>query len=244
MQIDINCDLGEGADDAAFMPLITSANIACGGHAGDERTMRHAVQLAIASEVSIGAHPGYEDRVNFGRTEMHVPSDLLRHSIASQIRALQDIVRREGGRLRHVKPHGALYNVAVRDPSIAGAIVDAVGEVDGALAIVTLPHGALVERAEAVGIEVIPEAFADRSYRRDGTLTPRSDPGALLAREIDAADQVLWIARDGCVRAAEGEWIALRARTICVHGDGPRALAMLRTVREALRSAGIGLRAF
>lgn len=244
MQIDLNCDLGEGGDDAALMPLITSANVACGGHAGDERTMRRAVELALDANVNIGAHLSYEDRVSFGRSEVHVPTHELRHSLVRQIRMLRQMAQSAGATLRHVKPHGALYNVAVRDAGVAGAIVDAVIEVDPSLGVVTLPHGALVERAADVGIEILPEGFADRTYQADGTLTPRNLPGATHTREIDAADQVLWIVRDGCVRALDGSWIPMRVKTVCVHGDGTRALPILRMVRDTLRAAGIGVRAF
>ncbi len=243
-QIDINCDLGEGGDDSVLMPLITSANIACGGHAGDIHTMRRAVDLAIEFGVNVGAHPSYEDRANFGRAALHVPAEALRASVASQIRSLQQITAHAGVRLRHVKPHGALYNVAARDPVVAGSILDAMHDVDPDLALVTMPCGILNDLATAKGIEVIAEAFADRTYQSDGSLTPRSDPRAMQAHEIDAADQVLWIVRDGCVRTVDGEWIAMKARTICVHGDGAAALPTLRMLRSAIAAAGIAVAPF
>ena len=244
LDIDLNCDMGEGGDDASLMPLITSANIACGGHAGDVESMRCAVERAMVHGVNIGAHPGYDDRANFGRAAREVPSDQLRDSIAAQLRVLQQIVHAAGGRLRHVKPHGALYNAAIGNAVVAGAIVDAVFDVDASLAIVTLPHGRLIDHASTCGIETIAEAFADRTYQPGGTLTPRSDPSALIVREIDAADQVLWIVRDGCVRSVQGEWIPMRVQTVCIHGDGARALPLLRMLKQTLAAAGIGVRPF
>lgn len=242
--IDLNCDLGEGGDDSLLMPLVSSANIACGGHAGDEPTMRRAVELALTAGANIGAHPSYEDRANFGRIELHVPTSDLRHSLVRQIRHLQSITNSAGARLRHVKPHGALYNVAVRNPSVARAVVDAVCEVDESLAIVTLPHGHLFEVATAMDVELIAEGFADRTYQRDGTLTPRTDAAALHAREIDAADQVLWMVRDGAVRTVDAAWIPMRVQTLCVHGDGPHAVSFLRAVRSALSAAAVPIRPF
>jgi UPF0271 protein len=242
--IDINCDLGEGADDAALMALVTSANIACGGHAGDESTMRRAVQLALEAGANIGAHPSYEDRANFGRAELHLPAGQLRHSLVKQIESLKRIAESAGGSLRHVKPHGALYNVALRNPAVASAILDAVWEVDSRLAIVTMPHGCLFEQAAEMSVTPIAEGFADRSYQSDGTLTPRSEPHALLTREMDAADQVLWMVRDGAVRSVDGAWMAMSVQTICVHGDGRSAVPMLRLVRDALAAAGIAAKPF
>ena len=243
-RIDINCDLGEGFDDAALMPLITSANIACGGHAGDETSMRRAVRLAIQHGVNIGAHPSYEDRLNFGRVKLTVPLESLRQSVADQIGQLRDIVNAEGGTLRHVKPHGALYNEAIQNPDIAAAIMDGVWRVDPSLTVVTMPNSELYYQAHALCNPIVAECFADRTYQRDGTLTPRTDPRALHTREIDAVDQILWIVRDGCVRSVDGNWIPLEAQTVCVHGDGTQAVATLRMVRSALTAAGIEIRPF
>ncbi len=242
--MDINCDLGEGFDDAALMPLITSANIACGGHAGDDASMRRAVRLAIQQGVNIGAHPSYEDRVNFGRVKLIVPLETLRQSVADQIGRLLDIVAAEGGTLRHVKPHGALYNVAIQNPDIAAAIMDGVWRVDPSLLVVTMPFGDLYHRAHALCNPVVAECFADRTYQSDGTLTPRTDPRALHLREIDAVDQILWLVRDGCVRTVDGEWIPMQSQTICVHGDGNKAISMLRMIRSALTAARIEIRPF
>lgn len=242
--IDLNCDLGEGGDDAALMPLVTSANIACGGHAGDETTMTRAVELALEYNANIGAHPSYEDRANFGRAEMNVPAEALTRSIASQIARFREIVIAKGGTIRHVKPHGALYNAAIRNPAVARAILDAVWRVDPALTIVTMHQGCLLDQAIALGNPVVIEGFVDRTYQSDGTLTPRSEPDALHAREIDAADQSLWMARDGVVRSIDGSWIAIGAQTLCVHGDGKSALSLLRLVRTSLNAAGIAIKAF
>lgn len=243
-QIDLNCDLGEGGDDAALIPLVSSINIACGGHAGDEMSMRRAVELAVASNVNIGAHPSYDDRDNFGRVERNVPTDELRKSLEGQIRSLKVICDARGERMCHVKPHGALYNVAVRNPTVARTILDAVAEMDETLRVITLPHGCLWEIAEERGMNRIAEGFADRTYQPDGTLTPRSDPHALHVREMDAADQVLWMVRDGVVRCLDGTWIPMPVQTVCVHGDGRSAVATLRLLRSALAAAGIHVSAF
>lgn len=244
LSVDLNCDLGEGGPDELLMPLVTSVNIACGGHTGDESSMRRSVALAQPFGINLGAHPSFEDRTHFGRAEMHIPSAELTRSVVHQIRALRGIAVEMGMTLRHVKPHGALYNVAARDGVVAGAIVDAILEVDPELCVLTLPIGRLAERAQDCGLRVIAECFADRTYLADGTLTPRNQPHAFLDREVDAADQALWIVRDGCVRTRDGERIPMRGQTLCVHGDGHAAVATLRMIRHALATAGIAIRGF
>lgn len=243
--IDLNCDLGEGSGcDEQLMPLITSANIACGGHAGDEQTMRHSVQLAKAHGVNIGAHPGFPDRAHFGRREMSLPPDELRRIISDQIHLLRDIAASEGTILRHVKPHGALYNTAARDSVIARAIVNAVADVDPSLSLVGLANSRMIDVAEELNLKVIPEFFADRTYQPDGTLTPRSRADAVISDPDSALVQVLRMIRDNQVAATNGRIIAVKGDTVCVHGDGQSALRMLSHLRSGLESAGVIIRGF
>ena len=238
--IDLNCDLGEGAGhDAELMPLITTANIACGAHAGDEATMQVTVALAQKHGVAIGAHPGFADRVNFGRRELSLSPDEIHELVQDQIRKLQAY-----GPVRHVKPHGALYNLAARDAGVARAIVDAVHEIDQSLILFGLAGSQVIAVAEACGLPVASEVFADRTYQADGSLTPRSRPDALITDEAAAVAQALRMVREGKVRATDGTDVLIRADTICLHGDGPHPVAFARRLREALAGAGITLRAF
>lgn len=240
MNIDLNCDLGEGAGhDAELMPLITSANIACGAHAGDEATMRATVALAMQHGVAIGAHPGFADRENFGRRELALGPDQIHELVQGQLRKLRAL-----GPVRHVKPHGALYNLAAHDAGVARAIVDAVYETDQSLILFGLAGSQVIAVAEACGLPVASEVFADRTYQADGSLTPRSQPNALIADEAVAVAQALRMVREGKVRATDGTDVLIRADTICVHGDGPSPVAFARRLREAFAGAGIGLRAF
>ncbi len=238
--LDLNCDLGEGAGhDADLMPLITSANIACGAHAGDEATMKATVALALRHGVAIGAHPGYADRENFGRVERSLSAGALRELVTSQIAALARF-----GKLRHVKPHGALYNQAARDPGVARVVAVAVREVNPALVLFALAGSELARAGREAGLAVAEEVFADRSYQRDGSLTPRSAAGALITDENVAVAQVLRMMREGVVRATDGTDVAIRADTVCVHGDGPHAVAFARRLNAELRSAGMNLKSF
>lgn len=240
MRIDLNCDLGEGAGrDAELMPLITSANIACGAHAGDRETMRAAVALAQAHGVAVGAHPGYADRANFGRVEMPLSARELSQLVLRQIATLGELAR-----LRHVKPHGALYNLAARDRAVAEVIAGAVHAYDPTLVLFGLAGSELVRAGRTAGLRVAEEVFADRTYQKDGSLTPRSRPGALIEEEARAAEQVVWLVRDGVVRTLDGGEVALRADTVCLHGDGEHAVAFARRLRAALRESGVDVRAF
>ncbi|HEY5801714.1 MAG TPA: 5-oxoprolinase subunit PxpA [Burkholderiaceae bacterium] len=243
MHIDLNADLGEGmGDDDAILACVSSANIACGGHAGDAASMRQAVRAAKALGVAIGAHPSYDDRANFGRTDLHLPSAEVTHLVTSQVAALRAIAQEEGARVVHVKPHGALYNQAARDPELADAILAGVRGVDPALAVMGLAGGQLTARARDAGMTAIEEAFADRAYLDDGSLAPRSLPGAVLD-DIDAAvTQTLAMLRDGRVRSLSGAMVAVRAVTVCLHGDGAHAIELARTLRAALSNAGIAIR--
>jgi UPF0271 protein len=243
--IDLNCDLGEGAPhDAGLMPLVSSANIACGAHAGDEATMRRTIALALEHGVAIGAHPGYEDREHFGRIERNLPPSGVFQLVTTQIRTLQRLAAEQGAGLSHVKPHGALYNQASRDRALADAIAAAVRGIDPSLVLFGLAGGELLAAARAAGLPAASEVFADRTYRADGSLTPRSQPDALIHDEDAACRQVLRLVREGRVRATDGTDIVVEADTVCLHGDGPHAVPFARRLRQALQTAGIAVRAF
>jgi UPF0271 protein len=238
LAIDLNCDLGEGgSSDAEIMPLITSANIACGAHAGDQGTMRATVALALAHGIAIGAHPGYADRGHFGRREQGLTPDQVRALVRDQIEALRVFAP-----IRHVKPHGALYHSAERDAATAQAIADAVHAFDPSLILFGLAGGALLRAGLARGLRVAGEAFADRTYRADGALTARGDPRALIADPSAAVAQTLGIIRAGTVRSIDGDDVRLKADTICLHGDGEHAVALARALRRELATAGIAVR--
>ncbi len=238
-RVDLNCDLGEGAGhDAELMPLITSANIACGAHAGDEATMRATVALALKHGVAIGAHPGFADRVNFGRSEMLLTSDEIHALVLRQIRELQIFARHAGARLAHVKPHGALYNLAARDAGPARAIAAAVHEADPRLVLVGLAGSKLLEAGVAGGLNTASEVFADRTYQADGSLTPRDRPDAFITDAKAAVAQVLRMVRDGIVTATDGTEVRIKADTVCLHGDGPHAVEFARRLRLELEAIG------
>lgn len=237
--VDLNADLGEGgADDAALLDLVSSANVACGWHAGDARLMQATVIAALARGVAIGAHPSTPDRAHFGRREMALnPADVFA-DVTYQVGALQAIVKAAGGRLHHVKPHGALYNQAARDPALAEAVARAVARVDASLALYGLAGSELLRAARNAGLRAVSEVFADRAYRADGSLVPRSEPGALID-DVDAAvARALGMVRDGQVTAITGEAVPLQADTACLHGDGPHALPLARALHSALKAAG------
>jgi len=243
-RVDLNCDLGEGAGhDAELMPLITSANIACGAHAGDEATMRATVALARQHGVAIGAHPGFADRENFGRRELALTPEQSAELVLGQIQKLQDIAGQLGAVVHHVKLHGALYNMASRDRKLAQAIVEAIWITEKNPVLYALAGSELERVARAHGdFIVVSEVFADRTYQADGSLTPRDRPDALIADEAAAVAQVLWLVREGKVRATDGSDVSVKADTVCLHGDGPHAVALARRVSAALKSAGIELR--
>lgn len=238
--VDLNCDLGEGAGhDAALMPLITSANIACGAHAGDEATMRATVALARLHGVGIGAHPGFPDREHFGRRELLLEPDEIHELVLGQIRRLQAL-----GPVKHVKPHGALYNLAAREITVAAAIVDAIYEADPKLILFGLAGSQMIAVADARGVPVASEVFADRTYQADGSLTPRSQPNALITDEAVAVAQALRMVREGKVRATDGTEVLIRADTICLHGDGPHPVEFARRLRNEFVAAGIEVEKF
>jgi len=249
LRIDLNCDMGEGfgawtlGRDAELLAWVTSANLACGFHAGDPSVMARTVRLARDRGVAVGAHPGLPDLQGFGRRAMAVSPEEVRLMVLYQVGALAAIARAEGARLAHVKPHGALYTMAAADPALARAVARAVRETDPGLALVGLSGSALVAAAEEAGLRPVPEVFADRGYEGDGSLTPRGLPGALVEDPALAAERVLRMVREGRVRARTGEDVPIRAGTVCIHGDAPGALATARAVREALDGAGIAVAA-
>jgi|SRR5262245_35982268 len=242
--IDLNCDMGEsfgpwrmGADEQV-MPHITSASVACGAHAGDPTVMRRTVRLAKAAGVAVGAHPGYADLQGFGRREMQADPAEIEDALIAQVGALAAIAHAEGVALQHVKAHGALYNQAARDPRLAAAIARAVKACGPSLVMFGLPNSPLLEAGRAEGLRVAAEGFADRSYEPDGSLTPRSRPGAVI-HDVDAVvSRAVRMVRDGVVLTPEGRAIELQVQTICVHGDTPGAADLVARIAGALRDAG------
>jgi 5-oxoprolinase (ATP-hydrolysing) subunit A len=231
--IDLNADLGEGlAFDRALLPLLTSANVACGFHAGDPATMRSTVTAAAAVGVAVGAHPGYPDRSGFGRRDLAASADEIIDDVLYQIGALAAICRACGTSLRYVKPHGALYNRATRDPVAAGAVAEAVRLADPSLVLLGLAHSAMITAGRDAGLAVAAEGFADRAYAADGTLVPREVPGSVIVDPKEVAARAVAMAR------------ARTVDSLCVHGDTPGALALVQAIRVALDAEGIAVRSF
>ncbi|HEY8919112.1 MAG TPA: 5-oxoprolinase subunit PxpA [Chitinophaga sp.] len=241
--IDLNCDMGEGLDtDGAIMPFISSANIACGYHAGNKDTMQHTATLAVQHKVAIGAHPGFADKENFGRTEQHLTDNALYDLVTTQVYALQVICRSLHAPLVHVKPHGALYNMAAKDANMARIIAKAVHDVDKKLCLFGLSNSQLITAAKAAGLKTASEVFADRTYQDDGSLTPRSQANALIDSEEQAIQQVLQMVSQQKVTTVNGHTIPLTADTICIHGDGAHAVAFARAVHAALHDHHLTIR--
>lgn len=248
-RIDLNADLGEAfgrwrLDDAAMLEVVTSASIACGFHAGDPRVMRETVAAASARGVAIGAHPSYPDLVGFGRRELAATPAEIEADVIYQIGALAGVCAAAGAPLRYVKPHGALYNRAARDAAAAAAIVRAVRGVDASLVLLALAGSEMVRAAEHAGVRVAREAFVDRAYRADGTLVPRTEPGAVLGDVVMVAERALRMVRDHEVQAMDGTVLHVEPDSLCAHGDGPEALALVSAVRARLDAAGIGIAPF
>ncbi|AMG56086.1 5-oxoprolinase subunit PxpA [Citrobacter amalonaticus] len=240
MNIDLNADLGEGcASDGELLTLVSSANIACGFHAGDAQTMLTSVREALKNGVAIGAHPSFPDRENFGRTAMTLPVETVYAQTLYQIGALAAMARAEGGVMRHVKPHGMLYNQAAKDPQLADAIAKAVYACDPALILVGLAGSELVRAGERYGLVTRQEVFADRGYQADGSLVPRTQPGALIEDEDQSLAQTLGMVETGRVKSITGEWTSVVAQTVCIHGDGEHALAFARRLRSAFEARRI-----
>jgi UPF0271 protein len=241
MRIDLNADVGEGCDDAAILPYLTSANVACGLHAGDAAVMDRTVALALERGVRVGAHPGYPDRENFGRIRMEMSPKEIEALVLYQIGALDAFVRARGSRLSHVKPHGALYHAAGESAEIAEAVIAGVSRAGGDLAVVGQSGSRLLEAAARAGLPAAKEAFADRRYRPDGRLVSRAEPDALLTDPEEAARQAVSLARGGFVIAKGGARVEVEADTICFHGDTPGAPQIARRVRESLDREGIAV---
>jgi UPF0271 protein len=237
--VDLNADVGEGMDDATVLPYVTSANVACGMHAGDPNVMDETVDLALSRGIRVGAHPGYPDRANFGRVTVEMAADGIENLVVYQVAALEGFVRSRGARLTHVKPHGALYHNGGEFPDVARAIADGVRRVGTHLVLVGAAGSMLIGAGREAGLTVAEEAFADRRYRADGTLVPRGEPGALVTDPDEAAEQAVRLARDRMAIANDGSRIEVRADTICLHGDTPGAADIARRIHERFRLAGI-----
>ncbi|MDQ0077708.1 UPF0271 protein [Arthrobacter oryzae] len=248
--MDLNSDVGESfgrwslGDDTAMFQSVSSANVACGFHAGDPTVIRRTCREAVGAGVTIGAHVGYRDLAGFGRRFMDVDPNELADEVVYQIGALQALAATEGGRVRYVKPHGGLYNAIVSHTAQARAVVDAVKSVDPGLPILGLPGSEVLRLAEAAGLRGVSEAFADRAYNPDGTLVSRSLPGAVLHDPAEVAEHVLRMATDSAIRAVDGSILKVNADSICVHGDSPGAVAMAVAVKAALSDAGISIKSF
>ncbi len=247
-RIDLNCDLGEDVDpwepgvdglDSLLLDVVTSANVACGFHAGDARVMAAVCRAAVERGVSIGAHVSYLDREHFGRRALDIPPDVLRAQVAYQLGAMQSVAASVGATVAYVKPHGALYNTVVHDEGHARAVIEAVD-----LPVVGLPGSVVLALAAAKGLRTVGEAFADRGYRADGTLVPRSQEGALVTDATQVAARVVRIADEGRVTSVDGTDIEVSAESVCVHSDTPGALDLARIVRDALLASGVTVRAF
>ncbi|AZV54695.1 MULTISPECIES: LamB/YcsF family protein [Bacillus] len=249
-QVDINCDLGEsfgqytiGADEQ-ILEYVTSANIACGFHAGDPTVMRKTVRMALDKGVQIGAHPGLQDLVGFGRRPMAISAEEAYDLVVYQIGALSAFLKAEGGTMQHVKPHGALYNMAAKNTELSESIAKAVYHVDPSLVLFGLSGSELALAGERIGLQVAHEVFSDRTYQADGTLTSRREPHALIEDDERAVQQVVRMVREGKVRTVQGEDISLKADTVCIHGDGSHALQFAKTITSKLKEASIHLKAF
>ncbi|MFF9897085.1 LamB/YcsF family protein [Streptomyces longispororuber] len=248
--IDLNADLGEGfgrwrlTDDDELLSVVTSANVACGFHAGDAVTMRRVCERAAERGVRIGAQVSYRDLAGFGRRAMDVPPAELAAEVAYQIGALEVFARAAGTRVSYVKPHGALYNRVVHDAGQAGAVVEGVLLAGDRLPVLGLPGSRFLETAERAGLPVVPEAFADRAYTDEGTLVPRGDDGAVVTDADAVVERSVGLAGSGAVTALSGRRIEVRARSLCLHGDTPGAVVLARRVRAALEAAGVRVEAF
>lgn len=242
--LDLNADLGEGVgDDAAMLDIVTSASIACGGHAGDEATMRTTLLAAKARGVVVGAHPGFEDRENFGRRRLVLPPEELDDSIRRQVRTLVEIGEAEDWPVRYVKLHGALANMAAEEPAVMALCLAAIEGLAEDMRVLAIDNSAQVEVAEALAFRTIREAYADRAYQPDGLLVSRQMPGAVLHDPAEIADRAVRLAQAGEIIAVDGNIVRTGARSLCIHGDTPDAVAIARAVRDALASAGVEIRA-
>ena len=247
--IDLNCDMGEAfgnypmPNDDTLMDYITSANIACGYHAGDPEVMQHTVAMAIKKKVAVGAHPGLPDLQGFGRREMKISAKETYQITLYQIGALFGFVKAAGGKLHHVKPHGALYNMAAKDAALAKAIVQAVHDFDATLILYALAGSEMIAAAKKIGLVTASEVFADRTYQDDGSLTSRTQPNAMITNEQQSIKQVLMMVKDQQVQSVTNKNISLKAETLCLHGDGEHAVQFAKTISEKLKAEGISIKA-
>lgn len=249
LKIDINCDMGESSSlwdhslerDLSILPYISSVNLACGYHAGDPHIMHTMVEAAMKAGIAIGAHPSFPDRENFGRTDMHLPPEKIYDIILYQLGGLNAFLQVNGASLHHVKPHGALYNMAAKDPVLAKAIADAVYDFDGSLILYGLSGSELIGMGRHDFLATCSEVFADRTYQDDGSLTPRSHPEALLKTQEEAVKQVLQMVKEQSVRSLSGNIVSVKAETICIHSDGAHAPEFAKAIHEALINAGIAV---
>jgi UPF0271 protein len=248
--VDLNADLGESfgvwqlGDDEAMLDIVTSANVACGFHAGDPSTLRRVCQAAAERGVAIGAQVSYPDLLGFGRRFLDIDPDELRDAVLYQLGALDAFAQVAGTGVAYVKPHGALYHACVTHPEQAQAVAAAAHEYDPSLAVLGAPCSPLLDAADALGMEPVPEAFADRAYRSDGTLLPRSEPGSVLTDPAVVAARAVAIATERQVTAVDGSPVGVIARSICIHGDTPGAVALARAVRAGLEMASVGIHPF
>ena len=249
MKVDLNCDMGESfgawqmGSDVELMDYVSSVNIACGFHAGDASTIRKTVEAAIKKKVAVGAHPSFPDLQGFGRREMKMSAQEIFDAVLYQVSAVKGVCAALGVRLNHVKPHGALYNQAAKDAEIARSIAEAVRAIDENLIFYGLSGSFLISEAEKIGLKTASEVFADRTYRADGSLTPRSQPNALIHDAEKAAAQVLQMIQNQTVTAvANGETVSIKAETVCIHGDGANALEFAKTINARLAENGIAIK--
>lgn len=247
--IDLNCDMGESfaaytlGSDEQILKHVTSANIACGFHAGDAATMKKTVRLALAHDVGIGAHPGLQDLAGFGRRNMDISPEEAYDIVVYQIGALSSFVKSEGARMQHVKAHGALYNMASVNAALSEAIAEAVYKIDPELILFGLAGGELVKAGERIGLRTASEVFADRTYQQDGTLTSRRQPDAMIKDDELAVKQVIRMAKEGKVLTQQGVDATIKAETVCIHGDGPNALSFAMNIHAMLQQSGITVQA-
>lgn len=245
--VDLNVDMGESfgaytiGHDEEILDYVTSANVACGFHAGDPKTMRKTVRMALEKNVGIGVHPGLQDLIGFGRRNMDITPQEAYDLVVYQIGALSAFVKAEGGQLQHVKPHGALFNMAAKSPSLSEAIAEAVYKVDPDLILFGLAGSELIKAGQKAGLRTASEVFSDRTYQEDGSLTSRREPNALIKDKDVAVRQVIRMVREGKVRTVQGTDISIKANTICIHGDGEHAVEFAKYIRKALEEANISV---
>lgn len=247
-QVDLNCDMGESfgaykmGNDEEILDFVTSANIACGFHAGDPSTMRRTVKLALEKGVGIGAHPGFQDLTGFGRRNMFVSPQEAYELVVYQIGALYGFVKSEGGVMQHVKPHGALFNMAATDAALSEAIAEAVYAVNPELVLFGLSGSEIVKAGEKIGLRTANEVFSDRTYQADGTLTSRKEANALITDTETAIGQVVRMVKEGMVTSTDGKEVTIQADTVCIHGDGVHALDFARRISQTLKTSEIDIR--